>query len=279
MSRKDPWWTGVTLSRSGPGSTEAKRICRRRRAALLKIEPDLPDAPELAARLTGFGFRPSPQRIQPLSTIVIDLAPDIDAILACMKPKWRYNIRLAERKGVTVRSGTQADLPAIQSLLDLTGKRDGFGVHSPEYYALATQIFAPPGVLNWLVAEHEGQMLAAIAVFAFGSGAWYMWGASGEHDRNLMPNHALQWAAICWAKERGCQVYDLWGIPDEVGRIQAPTRSPRVGERVACGASIVSSKGSAAVLYASPAPGICRFHPPVISFIAWLCACAVRASG
>jgi peptidoglycan pentaglycine glycine transferase (the first glycine) len=197
--------------------TEAKRICRRTRAALLKIEPDLPDAPELAARLTGFGFRPSPQRVQPLSTIVIDLLPDLDAILACMKPKWRYNIRLAERKGVSVRSGTPADLPAIQRLLDLTGKRDGFGVHSPEYYALATEIFAPPGILNWLVAEYEGQMLAAIAVFAFGRAAWYMWGASGEHDRNLMPNHALQWAAICWAKERGCQVYDLWGIPDEVG--------------------------------------------------------------
>jgi lipid II:glycine glycyltransferase (peptidoglycan interpeptide bridge formation enzyme) len=205
---------------------EAKRVCRVRHAALLKIEPDLPDAPELTSRLAGLGFHPGVQRVQPLSTIYIDLAPDLDAILGCMKPKWRYNIRLAERKGVSVRSGTQADMPAIQRLLDVTGKRDGFGVHSPEYYARATEIFGPPGVLRWLVAEHEGQILAAIAVFAFGRAAWYMWGASGEHDRNLMPNHALQWAAIRWAKECGCQVYDLWGIPDEVGADPAAYEEP-----------------------------------------------------
>ena len=229
LFRRLPWGHTLAYAPKGPlvawddarqvtaWLAEAKRVCRRRWAALLKIEPDLPASPELAARLAGFGFHPSPQRVQPLSTIEIDLAPDPEAILACMKPKWRYNIRLAERKGVTVRSGTRADLPAIQRLLDVTGKRDGFGVHSQDYYAVATDLFEPPGLLNWLVAEHEGEMLAAIAVFAFGRAAWYMWGASGEQDRNLMPNHALQWAAIRWARERGCQVYDLWGVPDEVG--------------------------------------------------------------
>ena len=71
--------------------------------------------------------------------------------------------------------------------------------------------------MTWLLAEAEGEMLAAIAVFAMGTRAWYMWGASGESGRNLMPNHALQWAAMRWAKARGCTLYDLWGIPDEVG--------------------------------------------------------------
>ena len=71
--------------------------------------------------------------------------------------------------------------------------------------------------MTWLLAEDEGEMLAAIAVFALGTRAWYMWGASGESGRNLMPNHALQWAAMRWAKARGCTLYDLWGIPDEVG--------------------------------------------------------------
>src|SRR5512133_67140 len=229
LFRRLPWGQTLAYAPKGPlvdwddarqvsaWLAEAKRVSRGRRAALLKIEPDLPASAGLSARLAAFGFRPSLQRVQPLSTIEVDLTPELEAILACMKPKWRYNIRLAERKGVTVRSGKRADLPAIQRLLDVTGLRDGFGVHSPDYYAVATDLFEPPGILNWLIAEHEGEMLAAIAVFAFGRAAWYMWGASGELDRNLMPNHALQWAAIRWAKARGCQVYDLWGIPDEVG--------------------------------------------------------------
>ncbi len=192
-------------------------LCRRQRAALLKIEPDLPDTPGLAARLAGYGFRPSPQRVQPLSTILIDLDRDEEAILAAMKPKWRYNIRLAERKGVTVRQGTAADLPEVHRLLEATGRRDGFAVHSLAYYRVATELFAPAGQMAWLLAEHEGCLLAAIAVFACGAGAWYMWGASADEGRNLMPNHALQWAAIRWARAQGCTYYDLWGIPDAVG--------------------------------------------------------------
>jgi lipid II:glycine glycyltransferase (peptidoglycan interpeptide bridge formation enzyme) len=197
--------------------TMAREFSLKQRAALLKIEPELPDSAELAAVLAGYGFRPSPQRIQPLSTIHIDLAADEETILSRMKPKWRYNVRLAERKGVTVREGSAADLPAIQKLLEVTGERDSFGVHSADYYARATELFGPAGLMAWLLAEHEGEMLAAIAVFALGQRAWYMWGASGESGRNLMPNHALQWAAMQWAKSRGCRIYDLWGIPDEVG--------------------------------------------------------------
>ena len=69
----------------------------------------------------------------------------------------------------------------------------------------------------WLLAEHAGELLAAIAVFALGPTAYYMWGASSDSGRNLMPNHAVQWAAIRWARAQGCGAYDLWGIPDEVG--------------------------------------------------------------
>jgi len=194
-----------------------RETCLKRRISILKIEPELPDTPAVAATLISAGFQRSAQRVQPLSTIHIDLTGDDDAILARMKQKWRYNIRLAERKGVTVRAGTSADLPAIQALMDATGSRDGFGVHNLAYHAAATELFAPPGEMTWLLAEHEGRLLAAIAVFALGKLAWYMWGASSDEDRNLMPNHAVQWAAMRWARARGCTAYDLWGIPDEVG--------------------------------------------------------------
>ena len=197
--------------------TMAREFSKKAHAALLKIEPELSDSPEVAARLASYGFAHSPQRVQPLSTIHIDLAADEETILSRMKPKWRYNVRLAERKGVSVRVGTAADLPAIQRLMDITGERDGFGTHNAGYHAAATEIFQPAGQMAWLLAEAEGEMLAAIAVFALGTRSWYMWGASGESGRNLMPNHALQWAALRWAKARGCTTYDLWGVPDEVG--------------------------------------------------------------
>ena len=196
-----------------------------------------------------------------------------------MKPKWRYNIRLAERKGVTVREAAPDDLPEIQRLLAVTGERDGFGVHSPAYYARATDLFLPAGLAAWLVAEHEGRMLAAIAVFALGRMAWYMWGASGEEGRNLMPNHALQWAAMRWARARGCTIYDLWGIPDEVGETRTPTQSRRAGAKAACGASTASSRVSAGGSCATPAHGICRCRGSGMRCTGWRCGCDGASEG
>ena len=89
---------------------DARAFGQKAHAALLKVEPELPDSAEVSARMASYGFTRSPQRVQPLSTIHIDLSADEEAILTRMKPKWRYNVRLAERKGVTVREGTAADL-------------------------------------------------------------------------------------------------------------------------------------------------------------------------
>ncbi len=229
LFRKLPWGQSIGYIPKGPAVdwsdraqlravlTMARNAAAKRRAALLKIEPDQPATPNLAAALREHGFQPSSQRVQPLTTIVVDLTGDESAILARMKQKWRYNIRLSERRGVTVREGATADLPAIQALMDATAARDGFSVHNAAYHRRATDLFTPAGLMAWLLAEHEGQLLAAIAVFALGRTAYYMWGASADDGRNVMPNHAVQWAAMRWARARGCTVYDLWGVPDEVG--------------------------------------------------------------
>ncbi|MCA9934214.1 MAG: peptidoglycan bridge formation glycyltransferase FemA/FemB family protein, partial [Anaerolineales bacterium] len=127
--------------------------------------------------------------------------------------KTRYNIRLAERKEITVRQGTATDLPAFAQLMRLTGERDGFGVHATDYYKRAYEVFAPDDVAL-LLAEFEGRPLSAVMVFKNGPRAAYLYGASSNEERNRMPNYAVQWAAIQWAKERGCTSYDLWGIPD-----------------------------------------------------------------
>jgi lipid II:glycine glycyltransferase (peptidoglycan interpeptide bridge formation enzyme) len=190
-------------------------LARQQRALCLKIEPNREDDPELAGRLQALGFRPSPQGIQPRRTIVVDLDAGPEALLERMKQKTRYNVRLAARKGVAVRPGGEADLPAFYRLMERTAVRDRFGIHSQAYYGMAHRLFVPVGRGRLLLAEHEGQLLAGLVAFAFGDTACYMYGASADEKRNLMPAYLLQWEAIRWAKERGCRAYDLWGVPDE----------------------------------------------------------------
>lgn len=186
----------------------------RRRAWALWLEPEMLDTPEARAQLRACGLRPVARTIQPPRTIIVDIASTEDVILARMRSKTRYNIRLAERKGVTVREGTVADAAAFYALMTETGSRDDFGIHSEAYYRRVFELFLPTGHAALLLAEVEGELVAAMVVFALGTKAWYLYGASSDRHREKMPPYALQWAAIRWAKARGCTVYDLWGIPD-----------------------------------------------------------------
>lgn len=205
-----------------PGPEAVARFLRSLREHLesyglvfLKIEPPW----EEATGLEELGFHPSPHRIQMRTTLVLDLTRSSEALLSQMKPKTRYNIGLASRRGITVsRAGTQ-ELPIFYRLLQITAHRDGFPLRSWAYYQRA---FACLGdYLQLFLATYEGETLAAIAVVAFGREAVYLYGASSERHRNLMPNHLLQWEAMRWAQERGCQRYDLWGIPDEASTLDA----------------------------------------------------------
>jgi len=183
------------------------RLARSRRAILLKIEPD-------AVQFDLPGFRRSPQAIQPPRTMIIDLTRGEDDILAAMHHKTRYNIRLASKKGVTVREASRADLPAFDALMQATGARDGFAVHSPAYYEAAFDLFVPGGQAMLFVAQVESQIVAGLFAFAHGDRAWYFYGASSDAHRERMPNHALQWRAMRWARSIGCRAYDMWGVPD-----------------------------------------------------------------
>lgn len=187
-------------------------LCRRQRCILLKVEPDAPWEAGLADRLTAAGFEPSLHSVQPSGTIQIDITPNEDQILAAMKQKTRYNIRLAGRKDVRVR--TWKDVAAFSRMIFETGERDGFGAHSQAYFQAVYDLFHPQGACELLVAEFDNQPLAALMVFARGDRAWYLYGASTEAHRQRMPTYLLQWEAIRWARSRGCRIYDLWGIPD-----------------------------------------------------------------
>jgi len=188
---------------------ELDRLCRKHGAIFLKVEPDWWDGTDLSAFFPG--FIPSAP-IQPCRTVVVDLAGSEDDWLGRMKPKTRYNIRLAERKGVVVRPGDS--LADFHRLMLITGKRDGFGVHALAYYQRAYDLFSADSHCCLFEADFDGRLLAALMVFTWGKRAWYFYGASSDEERNRMPTYLLQWEAMRWAARQGCQEYDLWGIPD-----------------------------------------------------------------
>ena len=189
---------------------EIDSVCRNHRTIFLKLEPDSREAEFI---LHPSAFILSKHNIQPPRTIIVDLRGSEEEILARMKQKTRYNIRLAEKKGVTVRAWD--DIESFHKMMLLTGGRDGFGVHSLEYYRRAYELFHPNGMCELLLAEFEGKQLAALFVARNGNRAYYLYGASTDEERNRMPTYLLQWEAMKWAKAHGCEEYDLWGVPDE----------------------------------------------------------------
>jgi lipid II:glycine glycyltransferase (peptidoglycan interpeptide bridge formation enzyme) len=189
---------------------EVDEICKKHRVIFLKIEPDTWQN-NVSLELSSFII--SKHNIQPPRTIIVDLRGSEEDILARMKQKCRYNIRLAEKKGVTVHIWD--DLDSFYKMIQITGGRDGFGVHSHEYYRRAYELFHSTGLCELLVAEFENKSLAALMVFARGRRAWYIYGASNDEERNRMPTYLLQWEAMRWARSKGAEEYDLWGVPDE----------------------------------------------------------------
>ena len=185
-------------------------------AFMLKVEPSATDESEQwLEALRMHGFHPTPHKFSRLSEWVLDLRPDEQELLAGMKEKWRYNIRLAGRKGVTVRrGGGQDDLDTFYKLYETTSERDVFFIHKKSFYEDILRLYGQDDRCALFLAEYEGQAISASITLRYGRWSWYMYGASANEQRNLMPNHLLQWNAMQWAKSHGCWYYNFRGIPD-----------------------------------------------------------------
>lgn len=209
---------------------DLQSLARKRSAIFLKIDPDVilgtgepgtPDAWEnpmgtqVQAELSSRGWQFSSEQIQFRNTVTIELSPSEDELLVGMKPKTRYNLRLAQKKGVLVRPGGISDLPLLYRMYAETSVRDGFVIRDEAYYLNVWESFIHAGMAEPLIAEVEGIPVAAVIVFRFGQKAWYLYGMSRQLHREKMPNVLLQWEALRRAKSAGCRVYDLWGAPDE----------------------------------------------------------------
>jgi len=184
-------------------------------AIALKVDPEIEDNNANAvALLNDRGFTRKKKQVQPRTTYLIDLKKDLESLLMSFEEKTRYNIRLSEKKGVTVKEDSTIEgIDVFYKMYQETSKRDTFLIHPRSYYMKLKETLVDSGKANVFIAEYQGKPVASLFAFRFGDRIWYMYGASINEGRNVMPNHALHWHLIKWAKEKGCKVYDLWGIP------------------------------------------------------------------
>ena len=191
-----------------------------RTTAFIRFDPPWFNSAETIPPGLPAPFKRAAADIQPPDTVLIDLTPPPEDILAAMKSKWRYNIALAEKHGVTVSNDEEQGIDIFYRLLTETAERDGLAIHGIEYYrALFAECqdngAAMPPRLHLYTARHEGDTLAAIVTLFRGKQAVYLYGASANIKRNVMAPYALQWKAMRDAKEYGCTRYDLFGIPPD----------------------------------------------------------------
>lgn len=208
---------GPALSRPSPELAEAlfaevDRVCRARRAISVIVEPDVPlpyQGSYKAHRFVRADFR-----IQPGRTVKVPLLAD-EPLLAQMHHKHRYNARLATRRGASteVVASTDENIDAFHAMMADTSGRNLFGIHGKDYYADFLRLFGGNAAL--LFASVDGALAAGLVVARFGSEGFYMYGASSTRNRAHGAATLLQVDAMRWCRDRGCESYDLWGIPDE----------------------------------------------------------------
>ena len=230
---------------------DLQRFARQQGAIFLKLDPDVvlgrgipgseaeisePGGEAVCEELSRRGWRFAEDQIQFKNTVMVEVGTSTEEeILARMKQKTRYNVRLGPKKGVSVRVGNEDDWPMLYKMYAETSLRDGFVIRDEAYYRKVWALFDNSEVdksilenritnieyqvsniplAQPLIAEVDGEPVAAIVVFAFAGRAYYVYGMSREVHREKMPTYLLQWEAMKWARARGCSMYDLWGAPD-----------------------------------------------------------------
>lgn len=198
-------------------------IAREHGAIFLKIDPDIEQSDEaFRSYLTSRGFKKTStaegfEGVQPTFVFRLDITPDEEQLLVQMASKTRYNLRLAQRKGVVVREATgQRDLERFYQILKETAERDRFLIRAYSYFEEIWEQLVECGMAKLFMAEYQGRDIAGTLAFILGDKAWYIYGASSNEYRNVMPNYLLQWTMIKWAKDNGCALYDFRGVPGNI---------------------------------------------------------------
>ena len=197
----------------------AKQIAKKYNAFVFKIEPDIKsDDMDFRRIITSLGYKIKDdaknfrEEIQPRYVFRLDIKGKTeDEVFANFHQKTRYNIRLATKKGVVVKEGTREDLKEFHKIMVETGSRDGFIIRPLEYFEKMYDELAP-NHMKLLMAYYEDKPISGVIPIMYGNKTWYLYGASSNEHRNLMPNYLLQWEMIKMAIQNKSDIYDLRGV-------------------------------------------------------------------
>jgi peptidoglycan pentaglycine glycine transferase (the first glycine) len=201
----------------------AARVARDQGAIFLKIDPDVSCSnqhfQEILQRAgfkkneTGLNF----EGVQPNFVFRLDITPSEIKLLENMHSKWRYNIRLAGKKGVKVRKAeSKEDLRQFYELLQETAQRDKFLIRGYEYFEWIWEYMVEKKLACIFLAEYQGMLVSATLALVSAGKVWYLYGASSNLHRNIMPNYLIQWEMIQWARQQGCSIYDFRGVSGDL---------------------------------------------------------------
>lgn len=197
----------------------ARNYCKKHKGYLLRIDPPISAGDGLfrqEAEALGFRFDPRNDysTYQPKCVYQTKLTGLTEGeLLSRFHSKTRYNIRLAQRRGVTVRAGSLSDLPVFCAMMKETGKRDGFTCKQEAFYE--NFLYSMGKNARLLLAEKDGRVLAGAIEVILGKKAWYVYGCSFLEGREDMPNFLLQWEMMRHALAQGCVLYDFRGVEGE----------------------------------------------------------------
>lgn len=200
MGKKYIYCPRAPLGNVQAGLAELKSLASDHSNIFIRLEPQ-----------EKMGLPQSPKETQPQQVWLLALDKQEDELLMDMKPKTRYNINLAGRKGVTVREGSKQDLIELYKLFLETASRASFRLHPQNYYWQMFESLSPDK-LKILVAEYKGQILTGMIMTLFADTATYLHGGSGNKMREAMAPYLLHWEAIKLTKKLGLGYYDFGGI-------------------------------------------------------------------
>ena len=233
LRRQVPGLGWIWYSPKGPGVASMHQLARVLTsrdafpgAFCVQVEPELADTAENRLALAALGLCKAEDVQVSRATAVVDLSPGEEALLASFKPKTRYNIRLAGRRGVAVEPipCDQAGMAAMHALMAAAAQRAGFPLRPLAYHSTYWRLFEANGQGRLLVARLGDELLAGLYVVHLGGRAWYKDGGSTSRHRELMAPHLLQWETMRWLRRRGVSSYDLFAVPraEDLARADHP---------------------------------------------------------
>lgn len=203
--------------------SSTRRIAKNHGAIFLKIDPAVKvDNHRFRQILANCGFKLNEtgldfEGVQPKFVFRLDITPSEITLLSNMHQKWRYNVKLAGRKGVTVREAQdKEDLKIFYTILKETAQRDQFLVRDYQYFEWIWDYMVNQNYAQIFLAEYEGRVISATLGLILDTKFWYLYGASSNEDRNVMPNYLIQWEMIKWARKQGCTLYDFRGVSGDI---------------------------------------------------------------